>query len=479
MFGRRKLITAIVILVHHWSAFAYELEDQPGYINPTRPIQSSVVKPIHEATLFNDPERIRKFNRVLTSLNIPLESRPDFSFYPNTPVTTRADLEAIQNFLDPDAGLRRYLSVSDQGFSLFRDFVSAVLPAGFLEYSTHFIQNGASRDTEDLLWKLNQISAQARDPNSLRPLAGLKILIDPGHMGTPDWDENTGKYVEINGKRVSEGQLNLWTALLSANAFESLGATVLLTRTVDGAVSTANPATFDITPYFNLYFYSSLDSWMAPYLAYPENEMLLRVKAAPETIKAYSSTQRGQFFITGADLEARSNLIDSWKPDVVIDIHYDANQNNQLQARDNTIEAFVPGAFRANETGSRYVRSLMTNHLLETRRWNTSVALAGSMIEGMSQSLGLQRQNVENFITSVKVKDGIYARNLYINRRNTSSLMVYLECLHYDHVNEFNGLTQLDQTGNYHGLTFHYPSRLNDVALGIKNGFLRYFQNQN
>jgi hypothetical protein len=76
----------------------------------------------------------------------------------------------------------------------------------------------------------------------------------------------------------------------------------------------------------------------------------------------------------------------------------------------------------------------------------------------------------------MKVKDGVYARNLYLNRRNLRSLMVYLECLHYDHMKEFPRLAIKDQTGWYHGRSFTYPRRVGTVAKGIRDGLLRYFR---
>jgi hypothetical protein len=453
------------------SGFAYEMDDQVGYVNPRKSQFQS------ERFQFNaTSDRLRKFSLVLKDLGVPPERSPNFSGFPLSQEVTRPDFEANLDILDPDAGLRRYLSLDDQGVSLFQDFFSHLLPEGFLEYGVDFLKSAPSTNTEALLAKLSQISKQVKNPAETQPLAGLKILIDPGHMGTPDWDTETGKYVKIQNQKVSEGQLNLWTALLTANAFESLGATVYLTRTEDGAVSPLDPSTFDSSPFFNQYFYNSLDSWMSHYLSLPDSSILTAVRNAPEAKKAYSTNQRTQFFITGADLEARSRLIDQVQPDIVIDIHYDANQSDQLQNQDNSIEAFVPGGFRKEETGSRYVRSLMFNHLLETRRFNASVDLAADMIQGMSRSLNLKLQNTPEFLTSIRVRDGVYARNLYISRRNTTSLMVYLECLHYDHVSEFGRLAKTDLVGNYHGKTFNYPSRLQTVVDGIRAGFLHHFQ---
>ncbi len=455
-------------------AQAYELEDLPGYVSP----ESVPAAPrLESARLSFDPlDRDRRFKKVLSALKVPEEAAPPANWFPKTEETTRPEYDANLPFLDPDGGLRRYLSVDDQGVSLFREFFSHILPRDYFEAGVDFLKEVQGPNSQDLLSRIAAIAQQVKT-RSGPPLKGLRVLIDPGHMGTPDWDEKTGKFVSIRGKRVSEGQLTLWTSLLAAKELESLGATVMLTRSEAGAVAKPGLDGFDPTPYLNQYFYNSLDSWMTPLLNGSESEMIERVLNAPETKKAFTSVQRGQYFITGADLEARAKMVDDFRPDITIDVHYDAFKSDQLQNRDNTIEAFVPGGFRLSETGSRAVRAMMFNHLMETRRFNASVELADRVIGGMSASLGLKRLNIQEFITSVKVKDGVYARNLYINRRNLTSLMIYLECLHYDHTTEFPRLTKLDARAQYRGQSFSYPSRINEVVHGIREGLLDYFEN--
>ncbi len=119
--------------------------------------------------------------------------------------------------------------------------------------------------------------------------------------------------------------------------------------------------------------------------------------------------------------------------------------------------------------------------LLEPRRWNESVNLASSIINSMSQELKLPllktaTQSINGSPAAFKVEDGVYARNLYIARRTYSSLHVYLECLHYDFDQEFEGMAKRDATATYHGIKFDYPARINSVVSGIRSGLMRYFE---
>lgn len=420
--------------------------------------------------------RLQKFELILTTLGIPLEFQPDFSEFPASGTLNEAEVQARLPLIDPDSGLRRYLNLNNTGVSLFKDFFTAMLPAGLLDYSFAFGNSPAPHDSEPLISHLKQIALQVKNQDEGHPLAGLKVVIDPGHMGTDFWDHETGKYVTIKNKKVSEGDINLWTALLVANELEGLGATVKLTHSQEGPVSPYNYRNYPITSYVNQYFYDSLDDWMSKYLKLTDDQIRQTIKLKPEVKKAYTELERSQLYVGGADLEARSLMIDQEKPDVVLDIHYDANLTTALQNSSNSLEAYVQGAFRGDETGSRKLRSFALKHLLDQNRFTESVNLAAEIVTAMSASEKVPLADKSTYPNSVKIKNGVYARNLYITRRNLSSLMVYLECLHYDHTSEFYNLATTNEVGTYHGINFQYPTRIKSVVAGIKTGFLNYFK---
>jgi N-acetylmuramoyl-L-alanine amidase len=454
------------------SARAFEAENVNGYT----PNWSLTARP-RLRLIARDGSRIQKFNLALDTLGIPREAAPDYSALPEDNVVLQADLTQNLKYIDPDGGLLRYLSLSPGKLAAFQDFFSALLPASMQEYSLNLSQSGTSSDSSDLITHLSTVGDQVKDPSNSQPLTGLKFVIDPGHMGTDFWDQAGGKFVTVGGKKVSEGKINLWTSYLVANTLEDLGATVVLTRTQDGPVSQLNYQNYPMAAYINQYFYQSMDDWMAPYLSLTDSTLVSTIKLKPEVKRAFSPGERENLFINGEDLEARSQIIDREKPDVVIDIHFDANLTTALQNSTNSLEVFVPGGFGANETGSRLNRRHALKQLTEVRRFGASVDLASEIVNAMSTSEVVPLQNSSSFGSSVKVKDGVYSRNLYITRRNLSALMVYLECLHYDHTSEFYNLANNNEVGTYHGVNFAYPTRLNSVAAGIRQGILNYFKN--
>lgn len=464
-------LATLQILTSYQHAFAYESEEDFGYHDHDE-IEISEQYNINQS----DATRIQKFEAALDTLGIPLESAPDFSNFVHANEVNDKEVQNNLPYLDPDKGLSRYISLVGGNLQMFRDFFKSMISLDYLEYQQTLSTENPSNDSSGLIQRLQAIAyqTQSHDPY---PLTGLKILIDPGHMGGNEWDKNTGKYVSVKGRKVSEGNLNLWTSLLTAQRLEKLGATVMLTREQAGPVSTENLKTFDTTPYINHFFYSSMDDWMAPYLEKSIDQVRSTIKDAPSVQKAYSEAQRLQFFISGADLEARAKMMDTFNPDITIDIHFDASKTDQLQSHVQSLEAFVPGSFRKNETGSRKSKALALKHLLEVRRWNQSVELADHVTKSMSTALKIPRLNIPEGFSAMKVRDGVYARNLYITRRALSSLVIYLECLHYDHIKEHRRLSFNDRSGSYRGKSFYYPNRLDTISSSIENGILEYFRN--
>jgi N-acetylmuramoyl-L-alanine amidase len=467
-------LSALFLMTAPRTVLAYESEDQPyGYLDaPIIQPRSTVKAPQLDQT------RIEKFEAALDVLGIPKESAPDFSNFVQSNEVNEQELRRNLRAIDPDQGLFRYVSIQQGWLELFRDFFSKTIPASYLEFSRSLSTKNPSVDSDGLMQRLRLIASQVRTGDA-KPLNGLKVLIDPGHMGGDLWDQRTGKFVSVNGRKVSEGDLTLWTSLVTAKKLVALGATVILTRDREGTVSTNSLENFDATPFVHSYFYNSLDDWMAPYLEKPIDELKRIIRTAPETQKAFSEKQRAHFYIFGEDLEARARLMDHYQPDITLVVHYDASKNDQLQNSVQSLEAFIPGAFRATETGSRKSKALALKHLLEVRRWNQTVELADQVTGAMSKSLAIPRLNKPEAFNGIRVKDGVYTRNLFLTRRLLTGLMVYLECLHYDHVNEHTRLSIRDKTLKYNSETIAYPSRIDDVANGIENGILSYFKSFN
>lgn len=80
-----------------------------------------------------------------------------------------------------------------------------------------------------------------RDPRPGRPLAGLRIAIDPGHLGG-SYAKMEARWFRIgNSRPVEEGEMTLIVAKLLKQRLEAMGAEVWLTRTRNGPTTSLRP----------------------------------------------------------------------------------------------------------------------------------------------------------------------------------------------------------------------------------------------
>src|ERR1700731_4872117 len=81
------------------------------------------------------------------------------------------------------------------------------------------------------------------NPNRELPLSGVKVAIDPGHLGGI-WAKMEERWFQIGDSvPVTEGDLTLRVAQILASRLESLGAKVSLVRSAPGPVTTVRPDT--------------------------------------------------------------------------------------------------------------------------------------------------------------------------------------------------------------------------------------------
>lgn len=419
-----------------------------------------------------ESERLRKFDLALKTLGIPPEKEPDYRDFPVAGSVSTPDVLTLAKYIDPDGGLLRYLSVQPTRLDLYPAFFKAGGPNDPPEYG---LATGATanQDSPELLARLERASRNVR-ANAAKPLTGLRLVVDPGHMGTPFWNDLDGKYVKVGGKTVAEGEIALWTAKLLATDLENLGAEVRLTRTDLNPVTRYTWENFDPRERLADYYYKSRDDWMAKYLALGDSELVRQLPKAPEVRRMGTFAGKVQLFLQ-EDMDARSKIVEAERPDVFVDIHFDSMRVDELQSRNDDVSVYVPGAVRKNETGARNQRADALKHLLDVRRWKQSSRMAKAMVGLVAKNLGLPllKDGIE---TSVKVSDGVFARNIFQTKRATPGLCAFFEAFHYDYVKEFPRLTNLDREATYRGTAFRYPSRLEAVSNGIRDGLIQYLR---
>jgi hypothetical protein len=286
-----------------------------------------------------------------------------------------------------------------------------------------------------------------------KPLEGVKIAIDPGHLGG-EWAQMEERFFQIGKSRpVVEGDLTLAVAKKLKPMLEKLGAQVLLLRkgdrpaTQDRPKSLQSAATLDLT---------------APFSA--------------DRLRRHSEL----FFYRISEIRARARLVnDVAKPDVVLCLHFNAEEwgepeNPQLQPH-NHLHALVNGCYGAKELEADDVRAEMLGHLFG-RVAEESVPLTECVVETLAEETGLPPFTYFS-PNAIRVGEGpyVYARNLLANRLYRTPV-VFLE----PYVMNCGPVWRRVQLGDYAGEKkvdgVLYKSLVTEYAAGVAGGLARYYR---
>lgn len=427
---------------------------------------------IYALPVFAESTRFEKLEAVLEHLNLPTgptESREVQDF---DGTETRQNFELLLKYIDPKNVLQPYLHWDDNELEVFQDRDTKLIP----DYTLTFKNSGAPTDTQGLSQALQNTSFNSPD----RPLHGLRVALDPGHMGGIFWDRKTGKYLKTSFGYVSEGVIALHTCLLLSRELEALGAEVLLTRTTLAPVSEEPLNQFQLAPYSDDEILSNTDlAWFDSLLSkYPLGPRLFAAFDQSSQIRHMrSEDQRDDYFIKKVDLRARAEKINSFKPHLTVVIHFDAEKLDQTQDRNNSVRGYVPGNLLRGEASSPAARLTAVRNLVDGHRWLESSSFTETVVKNIAQAAHINIQNSPEDYMGIRVTNGVYARNLALNRLVSRGAMSYIEVEHYDFTLEFRKLARTDKHTEINGIAFDYSSRLEDFAQGIKMGILEYVKN--
>ena len=312
------------------------------------------------------------------------------------------------------------------------------------------------------------------------PLAGLKFAIDPGHVAN---DTAMGhleqKFISMNVPvsaanlkdsvpvAFAEGQLTWQTAYMLAERLRSAGAEVIFTR--NGAGMTAFGKTFEQWKKDD--YKRTLDSLLK---ADPDNQNLKDLKSG----KMKEDRSIFRFVFRDAELRKRSEIINAFKPDLTIVIHYNVDETNSPWNRPTTKNycmLFVPGSFEAGELATPedrfdFLRLLLTDDL------ERSQEVSGFVAEQFKLKLNVPLAGLSSatyLSTSCRKtnKQGVFARNLSMTRL-VHGPIVYGETLYQDNQLEARMLADMTVTDIQSKLTT--SKRVKQVAEAYYEGILQW-----
>lgn len=418
-----------------------------------------------EASDSNERQTLR-INKVLSHFQVPTvfphEESVDSIFSQITNPKSRQDIQNQLKFLDPQSLLQR-----------------------FIEIRSNLIRfNYPSLTNPTFAWS-QQLPNQSSPPRPFSSLVGLKIGLDPGHMGGSRWDRLTGKFVrDQNGRELSEGLLNLQFALLLKQRLERRGAVVRLTTSQLQPATTLDYSTFDLAPFARFELReSTTEPWFLNLINQntTDTEMIRRFERASQVRYFFSEAARRDYFIKRADLWARSKILNDFNADIALVIHFDATSSDSYESTEpnpqapNETKAFVFGSYEIGEANSLQSLSYLAKRSISNDDYTNSKLVSRALVKRLSANLGL-KLDTSSPINGQLIEPGIRSRNLVVSRYLKSSAVSYLETLFYNRPAEFNALLRRDHALNINGVQYPYSERLKKVVDATELGLIDFVE---
>ena len=301
-------------------------------------------------------------------------------------------------------------------------------------------------------------------------LAGVKIALDPGHIGGR-WAEMEERWFQVgDSKPVQEGDMTLLVAKILAPQLEKLGATVSLVR--DKAAPATDKRPEDLREEAKKILLRAGTAEPREDFAGPDDP------GKEQTIR----WQNELLFYRNSEIRQRAALVNtSVRPDLVLCLHFNAeawHDPRQPTLLDrNHLHLLVNGSYLPAELEFDDVRFEMLRRLL-SRTHEEELALAEKLAVTLARHTALPayEYTTEN-VTRIGSTGFVYLRNL-IATRLYEAPVVYLE----PYVMNSNDVFRRVQEGDYEGVRNvngkDRPSIFREYAAGIVEGLVEYYREQ-
>jgi N-acetylmuramoyl-L-alanine amidase len=397
--------------------------------------------------------------------------------------------EKAQNYLDKEKALDEYYSIDKVGIRMFAsakdklankteffikwedvEVYKRSLKMPFCSAQQIFENYKAGTFSKDSLLCSHISPEHPYLISNGKKLQFLKIAIDAGHIAN---DFETGdlekKFIKIKSDsirgqsdslEIAEGMLTYATAKILKEKLEAEGAQTFSTR-----VNGFNAFGISFDDWLDKYYASAVDS------LFKEGKFNLKQK---EWLLGPKALKRDKFREVFKDLELakRAEIINNYKPDFTIIIHYNVDETNigwnKSCSKDFNM-TFVGGAFMKNDLSSQekrfeFLRLLITDDL------ERSIKLSAAVMENFESTLNVKTAKIPDAKYLYKgclptSEKGVFCRNLQLPRFIHSPL-VYGETLYQDNITECKLLSlETDKTKN---------KRVQQVADAYYQGILDY-----
>jgi N-acetylmuramoyl-L-alanine amidase len=237
------LIIATLFLTHTIAAKPTDPAPPPVTSAPANlpaPVAYPTVTPA-STLLSHSISELRHLKTATGSPRLP-SPNPWFTLDLYQSTLTRQEFEQkLHTLYDPFSALSGYLDINDQRVVIYPSPTERKLPQFTLQFAPPH-QPGAP-----MRWFRTPEEFRAESRPLEKPLNGLRVAIDPGHIGGP-WAQIEERSTRYNHSApVQEGDLNLITARILKQQLTDLGASVFVVRDSTEPVTPYRPE--DMMPF--------------------------------------------------------------------------------------------------------------------------------------------------------------------------------------------------------------------------------------
>jgi len=328
-----------------------------------------------------------------------------------------------------------------------------------------FAKDDASRDPVPRLWHPAKSLPPAKADN---PLSGLRIALDPGHLGG-EWAKMEERWFQVgNTQPVQEGDLTLKVARLLAPRLRELGAKVFFVRNSNEPVTAKRPDDFRELARKIL---------IRNGVPQPRSDVLDPNDPEKEqTIRWQSEI----LFYRYSEIRRRAALVNfKLHPDLVLCLHFNAegwgDPNNPILTDINHLHLLVNGSYLQQELEYDDERFEMIRRLL-SRAYGEELPLADTIATAMAREIKLPPYEypTTNSTTKVGTSGNVYARNLLATRLYRCPV-VYCEPYVMNSKDAFARIQAGDYEGTRNVNGLERKSIFREYADSVADGLVEYY----
>ena len=342
----------------------------------------------------------------------PLAPKPDWgSLDAYQKTITRGDFSHLINSIySLDGAFWNYCDINDARVVIYSDLRKSI-PLFTLEF--------APSESATAPLPYHYIThAVSNDPS--KPLKGIKIALDPGHLGG-DWAKLEARWFQLgDDPPVMEGNLTLITCQLLAQRLQADGATIIWSKQDHAPTTDLRPDDLRREAIAALARNKPADEEFHPSFLFGLESLHRSHHASEELTETRINDEAALLFYRVAEIRARGTLVNRQHPDLTICVHYNADDwgdpaNPQLVG-DSRLIIFVNGYYEAGEIAYDdykfdLLRKLLDRTAVQEER---GCALVGqSMLNAFGYPPDIAGKLSAHRVTDVP---SVYARDLLANR---------------------------------------------------------------